>query len=158
MKKRIINDLEQQDRRVPVDTWLPLRELVDVELSSESASHPIEGAIDPGQQSGWRADAPGQQTIRLLFRQPSSLRRIAMRFIETDTERTQEYVLRWSPDNGRSFREIVRQQWHFSPRGSTEEVEDHQVELPDVTVLELTIIPDKSGGDAVASLAKLDIA
>ena len=81
-----------------------------------------------------------------------------MRFIETDTERTQEYVLRWSPDNGRSFREIVRQQWHFSPRGSTEEVEDHQVELPDVTVLELTIIPDKSGGDAVASLAKLDIA
>ena len=32
-----------------------------------------------------------------------------MNFVEPETTRTQEYVLRWSPDSGQSFREIVRQ-------------------------------------------------
>src|ERR1700730_2290468 len=38
------------------------------------------------------------------------LTRISLVFAETETERTQEFVLCWSPDGGRSFREIVRQQ------------------------------------------------
>jgi hypothetical protein len=42
----------------------------------------------------------------------------------TDATRTQEFVLRWSRDTGHSFREIVRQQWNFSPSGGTREVED----------------------------------
>ena len=71
-----------------------------------------------------------------------------MNFVEPETERTQEYVLRWSPDSGQSFREIVRQQWNFSPQGTTNETEDHHVELPAVTMLELRIIPDISGGNA----------
>ena len=81
-----------------------------------------------------------------------------MHFIEPQTERTQEYVLRWSSDNGQSFREIVRQQWHFSPPTTTNEMEDHHVELPPVTMLELSIIPDISGGTAFASLAQLRLA
>jgi hypothetical protein len=98
------------------------------------------------------------QTIRILFSQPQRLRRICLNFMETHTERTQEYVLRWSPDGGQSFREIVRQQWNFSPHGTTGETEDHHVELPAVTVLELSIIPDISGGNAFASLAQLRLA
>jgi nuclear transport factor 2 (NTF2) superfamily protein len=78
--------------------------------------------------------------------------------VEPRTERTQEYVLRWSPDSGQSFREIARQQWNFSPQGATSETEDHHVELPAVTVLELSIIPDTSGGNAFASLAQLRLA
>jgi hypothetical protein len=78
--------------------------------------------------------------------------------LELGTARTQEYVLRWSADGGRSFREIVRQQWNFSPQGTTRETEDHHIELPAVTVLELSIIPDISGGNAVASLAQLRLA
>jgi hypothetical protein len=78
--------------------------------------------------------------------------------METRTERTQEYVLRWSPDGGQSYREIVRQQWNFSPEGTTSETEDHHVDLPAVTVLELSIIPDISGGNAIASLAQLLLA
>jgi hypothetical protein len=66
--------------------------------------------------------------------------------------------LRWSPDGGQSFREIVRQQWNFSPQGATSETEDHHVELPAVTVLELIIIPDTSGENAFASLAQLRLA
>ena len=81
-----------------------------------------------------------------------------MNFVETRSQRTQEYVLRWSSDGGRSFQEIVRQQWNFSPQGATGETEDHHVELPAVTVLELTIIPDTSGGKAVACLEQLRLA
>ena len=81
-----------------------------------------------------------------------------MNFFEPGTERTHEYVLRWSPDSGQSFREIVRQQWNFSPQGTTSETEDYHVELPAVTVLELSIIPDISGGIAFASLAQLRLA
>jgi hypothetical protein len=96
--------------------------------------------------------------IRLLFAHPQRLRRIWLNFVEPLTERTQEYVLRWSPDGGQSFHEIVRQQWNFSPQGATCETEDHHVELPAVTVLELSIIPDTSGGNAFASLAELRLA
>src|SRR5207244_6980753 len=47
----------------------------------------------------------------------------------------------WSPDGGRSFREIVRQQWNFSPPKTIREMEEYQVELSDVTILELVIVP-----------------
>jgi hypothetical protein len=79
-------------------------------------------------------------------------------FEETENQRTQEFVLRWSPDHGHSFREIVRQQWNFSPPGTIRETEDYTVNLSDVTVLELRILPDQSGGTARASLASLRLA
>jgi hypothetical protein len=50
------------------------------------------------------------------------------------------------------LREIVRQQWNFSPPHTTTEVEEYRVELLDVTVLEMTITPDIAGGVACASL------
>jgi hypothetical protein len=89
------------------------------------------------------------------FDEPQRLTRIALVFEETETERTQEFVLRWSGDGGRSFREVVRQQWNFSPPKTTREVEEYQVELLDVTVLELIIVPDISRGAARASLKSL---
>jgi len=79
-------------------------------------------------------------------------------FEETETQRTQEFVLRWSPDHGRSFREMVRQQWNFSPPATIRETEDYAVDLADVTVVELKILLDQSGGTARASLASLRLA
>ena len=157
MRKRIIAPVQQKTTS-PDQDWLNVESLAEVEITSEDAAHPIEFALLPGQASGWRAAGPGKQTIRILFTQPQRLRRIRLNFVETHTERTQEYVLRWSPDGGQSFREIVRQQWNFSPHGTTGETEDHHVELPAVTVLELSIIPDISGGNAFASLAQLQLA
>ena len=157
MRKRIIAPVQQKTTS-PDQDWLNVEDLAEVEITSEDAAHPIEFALLPGQASGWRAAGPGKQTIRILFTQPQRLRRICLNFVETRTERTQEYVLRWSPDGGQSFREIVRQQWNFSPHGTTGETEDHHVELPAVTVLELSIIPDISGGNAFASLAQLQLA
>jgi hypothetical protein len=77
---------------------------------------------------------------------------------EDRQERTQEFVLRWPPDGGRSYREIVRQRYNFSPPGATREVEDYTIDLDGVTTLELKIIPDISGGSALASLAELRVA
>ena len=157
MRKRIITPVQQETASLD-QVWLNMEELADVEITSEDSDHPIESALLPGRASGWRAAEPGKQTIRLLFAEPQQLRRIWLNFVETRTERTQEYVLRWSQDRGRSFQEIVRQQWNFNPQDATSETEDHHVELPAVTVLELIIIPDISGGHAFASLAQLRLA
>jgi hypothetical protein len=60
-----------------------------------------------------------------------------------------------TPDAGRSFREIVPQQWNFSPPNSIREVEEYRVEISDVTVLELVIVSDISRGAGRASLKSL---
>lgn len=157
MRKRIIGPVEQRTAS-PGEEWLNLEGLAEVELTSEDSTHPIEAALLPGGLSGWRASGPGSQTIRVLFTHPQRLRRIRLTFEETHAERTQEYVLRWSADGGKSFREVVRQQWNFSPQGATRETEDYEVDFTAVTVLELSILPDIRGGEAIASLAQLRLA
>ncbi len=158
MRKRIISSsaLEEQGKST-FQKWLKLDELVEVEISSEDEAHPIESALLSGSVSGWRAVDAGEQTIRLVFNHPQSIKRIMLKFEEPDIERTQEYVLRWSSESGQPH-EIVRQQWNFSPRGTTNETENHHVELSDVKVLELSIKPDISGGNSLATLQELRIA
>jgi hypothetical protein len=143
---------------VPEPEWLDLEELAQVEVTSEDPARPIESALVPGEESGWRAALPGEQTIRLVFDRPQRVSRMWLLFIEPDTTRTQEFVLRWSPDGGRSFREILRQQWNFGPPETIREAEDYRVQLDGVTVLELVIVPDKRGGEARASLAQWRLA
>jgi len=136
---------------------LDVEHLAQVEVTSEDAAHPIESALGSGAELGWQAGQAGQQTIRLIFDRPQRLRRIWLLFTEPDVARTQEFALSWSAD-GRSFREICRQQWNFSSPDSIREVEDYHVELSGVTQLELTIVPDQRGGDARASLARWRLA
>jgi hypothetical protein len=157
MRKRIVTPAHQETE-LPDLEWLNVEGLAEVEITSEDVAHPIEFALLPDQVSGWRAAESGKQSIRLIFDQPQTLQRIWLNFVDTDTERTQEFVLRWSSDGGQSFREIVRQQWNFSPEGATSETEELYVTLTGVTVIELSIIPDISGGDAFASLAQLRLA
>ena len=157
MRKRIVGRAQQEAVLADQD-WLNVERLTDVEVTSEDPRYPIEAALVPGRGSGWRAAEPGRQTMRLLFTSPQRLRRIWLVFAESTIERTQEYVLRWSSDGGQSFHEIVRQQWTFSPQGSTCETEDHRVELSDVGILELSIMPGTSGDLAFASLVQLRIA
>jgi hypothetical protein len=157
MRKRIINQ-NTGSASLPNQQWLNVEHLAQVEVTSEDAAHPIESALIPGTGSGWRAGQPGQQTIRLLFDEPQIVRHIRVRFQEDEQERTQQFVLRWSSEGGRSYREIVRQQYNFSPPGSTSECEDYTVDLDGVTALELTIAPDISGAPVCASLAQLLLA
>jgi hypothetical protein len=140
-----------------VEDWLDLERAAAVEVTSEEENFPVESALLSGDTPGWRAAIPGIQTIRLLFDQPQKLRRISLVFEEHETTRTQEFVLRWSSDRGRSFREIVRQQWNFSPPQTVRELQEYGVELSDITVLELIITPDISGGMARASVKSLRV-
>jgi hypothetical protein len=156
MRKRLITPGPQA---VPSrdEGWLDLDRIAVVEVTSEEKEYPVEAALVAGEMRGWRAAESGTQTIRLLFDQPQRLKRISLVFDETDTERTQEFVLRWSSDGGRSFREIVRQQWNFNLPDSMRDSEEYQVGLSDVTALELVIVPDISRGSARASLKSLRV-
>jgi hypothetical protein len=154
MRKRLITTIPQDVP--PLDEgWLNLDGAAVVEVTSEEKEYPVESALVSGETRGWRAADSGAQTIRLVFDESQTLKRIALVFEETDIERTQEFVLRWSSDGGRSFREIVRQQWNFSPPNSIRDAEEYRVELSGVNVLELVIVPDISGGAAHASLKSL---
>ena len=154
MRKQIISQPQRESPSANT-SWLDLEALARVEVTSEDAAHPIESALLTVGATGWRAESPGEQTVRLLFDAPQRLRRIRLLFREEKEARTQEFVLRWSPTTENSWR--VRQQYHFSPSGATEEIEEYQVELEDVAALELTIIPNLSGG-SYASLAQLRLA
>jgi hypothetical protein len=154
MRKRLITPIPQAG--TPRDeVWLDLDRLAVVEVTSEEKHDPVESALGAAETRGWRAADSGTQTIRLIFDEPQRLTRISLVFEEIETSRTQEFVLRWSGDGGSSFREIVRQQWNFSPPTTTHEIEEYRVELADVTVLELVIVPDISRGSARASLKSL---
>jgi hypothetical protein len=157
MRKRIITQ-GSQNVTLPDQDWLDLETLAEVELTSEDASHPIESALKPGGGSGWRALESGQQTVRLLFHKPLRVRRIRLVFQETEQDRTHEFVLRCSTDGGQSYREIVRQQYNFSPPHNTLEIEEYAVNLVGLTTLELSIVPDISGGLARASVEQLCLA
>jgi len=155
---------KSQIARIPQDAplrdqaWMDVDRIASVEVSSERSDYPIESALLLEGKRGWRAANPGAQTIRLVFDEPQKLRRILLVFEDTENSRTQEFVVRWSPDIEGSFREIVRQQWNFSPPDSVRETEDYAVELSEVKVLELVIVPDKNGGEVHASLVSLRVA
>jgi hypothetical protein len=156
MRKRLITPIPTpQDAPPPDEGWLELDSAATVEVTSEEKEYPIESVLVLGEMLGWRAADSGTQTIRLIFDKPQRLTRVSLVFEETEMQRTQEFVLRWSPDRGRSFREIVRQQWNFSPPATTSENEEYQVQLSDASVLELVIVPDISRGAARASLKSL---
>jgi hypothetical protein len=138
--------------------WLDINGIASVEVTSEENRYPIESALRPEESRGWRAANLGGQTIRLIFHEPQKLTRIWLAFEDTESTRTHQFLLRWSPGADRSFREIVRQEWSFSPAGSVGEVEDYAVELSDVRVLEVLILPDKKDGEARASLRSLRLA
>ena len=144
------------EQRSPLDIWRPLDEIATAELSSEDPVHPFEAALR-GDTVGWKAAAPGPQTIRLKFDKPTAIRRIRLEFREHRMPRSQEFRLSAITATGQK-REIVRQQWNFSPAGSTTEVEDYAVQLHDVSVLELEIDPDRGNPHAVASLHSIALA
>ena len=158
MRKRIIQQGIQGTLPDEDQDWLDLEHLVQVELTSEDPEYPIDSALTMNSGPGWRAQQDGQQTIRLLFDKPHTIKRIKLVFQEDERARTQEFSLHWSADGAASCREIVRQQYNFSPPSVNRECEDYAVDLVGLMLLELSIIPDISGGEARACLAQLRLA
>ena len=152
MRKRISKTHDAAVHGEPQGRWLDLAQIATVEVTSEDPHFPIESVFTDG-GPGWRAAQTGEQQLRLIFDEPVSVRRIQLRFHESENERAQEFTLCWSAAQGGTSTEIVRQQWNFSPAGSTTELEDYMVSLEAVSVLELTIRPNTGSNSATATLA-----
>jgi hypothetical protein len=158
MRKRIMKVSKEASANASMprdEKWLDVEQVALVEISSEKAEQPIEKALLASSgKLGWCAGESGEQVIRLIFDEAQEISRIFLHFIETEVERTQEFVLSWSEDKGEAFQEIVRQQWNFNS-GCREEIEDYRMKLANVGVIELIIKPDIKGGEVYASLEKL---
>ncbi len=124
------------------DLWRELERIARVEISSEDPQFPIEHALGKKVTTGWRAGATGPQLIRMHFDEPLNIKRLQLHFVDKSAERSQEFAV--YAGAGAELKEIVRQQWSFSPHGSTEEIEDYTVNLSGITTLELRIDPDRS--------------
>ena len=144
------------EQRPSLDTWLDLEHLASLEISSEDPAHPFEDALRGEETEGWKAADPGPQTIRLTFDEPRPIRRIRLEFREPTQERSQEFSL--AAVVAQEKRELLRQQWSFTPNGSTVEVEDYTINLSDVLMIELTIDPGRHDKQAYASLQSIAIA
>ena len=133
---------------------MDLEEMATIEVTSEAFGFPVESVLVAGSNNGWRATVAGEQTLRVIFDEPTSVSVIELHFAEVELERTQEFRLGWSAAEGGPTHEIVRQQWNFSPQGSTQEVERYDVNLDRVSAIELSINPDISDRNVKATLLK----
>jgi hypothetical protein len=76
---------------------------------------------------------------------------------EIQVSRTQELQLAVSHDGENTYQELVRQEFNFSPSGTTFEHEEWTIVAEKVTHLRLCLKPDKGGRPCRASLTSLSI-
>jgi hypothetical protein len=141
MRKSIVSPSAAQQTPIS-DLWRDLERIARVEISSEDEQFPIEHALGKKVTTGWKAATTGPQLIRLHFDEPLNIKRLQLHFVDKSAERAQEFAV--YAGSGAELKEVVRQQWSFSPYGSTEEVEDYTVNLSGITTLEVRIDPDRS--------------
>lgn len=134
--------------------------IATVLVSSESGDHPVDNLFDgrdgPG-GSRWIASADGEQTVILAFDAPQTIGAVGLETEEAHASRTQELCLSLSRDGGQTYRDVLRQEFTFSPGGSTFEREDWRVAADGVTHLRVAIRPDKGSAPGRATLTSLTI-
>ncbi|MGE0822107.1 MAG: discoidin domain-containing protein [Candidatus Binatia bacterium] len=139
---------------------LDIPALATILVTSEDPAHPVDHLFArPGGKTGrgWVAAEPGEQYLIVEFDQPQELRVIAIEIAEEERARSQELTISISTDGGTTYREILRQEFNFSPPGTIYERENWTVAESGVTNLCVRIVPDKQGGQGRASLAALMI-
>ena len=127
-------------------------------VTSEALDHPIDLAFDPHRGPGgtrWIAGEMGEQSVILTFDAPQTINQIILEVEEPEVARTQELQLCLSCDGGKTFRELLRQEFNFSPPGTTFEREKWTVTAQGVTHLRLVIKPDKGDKPCLATLTSL---
>ena len=127
----------------------------EVIVTSESADFPLDNIVDRSTGSGstqWVAETCGLQTLFFKFDTPQNISRIVYEIEEHEVARTQEVSLEVSTDSGAHFREILRQEYNFSPDGSTFQREELNLDLPQTTDLKMIIKPDKGDLNCRAKL------
>ena len=143
---------------VPQPGEMDIAATATVQVTSEDPTHPIEHVFDhrrgPG-GSRWVAAEPGEQTLILAFDTPQIIHQTIVEVEEPEVSRTQELQLSVSHDGGQTYRELRRQEYNFSPPGTTFEREDWAVTAERVTHLQLWMKPDKGGKPCRATLTSL---
>ena len=156
MRKSIIPLSAESITPAPPGKWLNLESIASVQITSEDPEHPFEDALRGGKGPGWKAAYPGPQVILLRFDDPQHIRGVRLLFWEQEVERAQEFAV-FVTSTRAARKEVFRQQWTFSPGGSTSEMEDLAFDLADVSVLELAIDPGRHNKQAVATLESIEV-
>jgi hypothetical protein len=158
LRKQVGSTRSRESRSFDGEISIP--DVATVQVTSEEADHPIDNAFDHNRGPGgsrWIADGPGEQTVILLFDSPQTIRKIGVEVEELAVSRTQELSVSVSSDGGRTYRELVRQEFNFSP-GTSFERELWSAPEGAVTHLRLEIKPDKGGRVGRATLTALMLA
>ena len=147
VRKRLIGG--DPDRTSATPGEIDLAADAVLSYTSEHPDHPIESIVD-GQDgphgTSWEAAAADTpQVLSIEFDEPRSIVRLHYEVAETTDERTQEVRIEASTDGGQSYRQVLVQEYNFSPRGATFQSEDLALNLSGVTHLRLTIVPNKQG-------------
>jgi hypothetical protein len=120
-----------------------------IAYSSEDPAHPVEHLLDghsgPGATRWISARPDTVEHIVVEFDRPQAISRLVYEVEEAMRERTQEVRVEVSEDGGRSYRQILVQEYNFSPGGATYQREEQRFNLLQVTHLRFTIVPNKSG-------------
>ena len=146
---------------IPLEGEISIADVATVQVTSERTGHPIDNAFDPSRGPGasrWIAGGPGEQSVTLVFDSPQTIRRIGIEVEELAVSRTQELSVSASSDGGRTYQELIRQEFNFSPPGTSFERELWSVSAGAVTHLRLEIKPDKGGQVGRATLTSLTVA
>src|SRR5947209_8842319 len=113
LRKHILKDSPDQVRGE-----INVAATATVGVTSESPDHPVDHAFDgrrgPG-ASRWIAGETGEQELILAFDAPQTIRQVGLDVEELEIARTQELHLSTSSDGGQSYRELLRQEYNFSP-------------------------------------------
>ncbi len=156
LRKQILTTYQTKSGHGAAET--DIAAVATVLVSSEDPRHPIDHAFDgqrgPG-ASRWIAAQPGEQTLILAFDLPRTIRKIRVEVEEPETSRTQEMTVSISQDGGQTYRELVRQEYNFSPPGTTLEHEEWSIGADAISHLQLRIKPDKGGKVGLATLTTL---
>jgi hypothetical protein len=133
------------------NAWLNLDDVAEVTISA--------GGQRVSRRAGaWSAACPGEQLIEIRFRRPTTVSRVRVVSREAEQSRTQEMTIWASLRRGERHREVLRQQFDFSPGAATEQAQEYVVQLEDVSALQVRIVPSIDGRRAAACVTDLQVA
>ena len=134
--------------------------IATVLVTSEDPDHPIDHVFDgqrgPG-ASRWIAAQSGEQRLILAFDAPQTIHKLRVEIDEPDVNRTQEMYVSISTDRGQTYRELLRQEYTFSPPATSHEREEWTLNADGVSHLQVGIKPDKGGRACRATLTSLTL-
>lgn len=120
-----------------------------IAYSSEQPDHPIEHLLDNNSGLGatrWISARPNTiEHILVEFDRPQAISRLVYEVEEAERERTQEVRVEVSEDGGRTYCQILVQEYNFSPGGATYQREEQRFNRRQVSHLRLTIVRNKNG-------------